>query len=83
MKRKYDATVITGEYQNNAGETKKRYLTIGSVLERGDGSLCMKLEAVPVNFDGWINFYTPKLKELGEKIGKIPTRSEMEDEIPF
>ena len=60
MKKVYDAVVVTGEYEDrNTGEKKKRYLNVGVVLQ-GDKGLSLKLEALPVNFNGWINFYEPK-----------------------
>lgn len=62
MKKVYDAVVVTGEYEDRNGQKKKRYLNVGVVLE-GDKGLSLKLEALPVNFNGWINFYEPKERE--------------------
>ena len=62
MRKVYDAVVVTGEYEDRNGQKKKRYLNVGVVLE-GDKGLSMKLEALPVNFNGWINFYEPKRRE--------------------
>jgi hypothetical protein len=64
MEKVYDAVVVTGEYQDSSGQTKKRYMNVGVVL-KGDKGLSLKLEAVPVNFNGWINFYEPKPRENG------------------
>ena len=61
MKKKYDAVVVTGKYMQN-GVEKKRYMTVGVVLE-GDKGMSLKLEALPIGFDGWINFYEPKPKQ--------------------
>lgn len=88
MTKKYDATVKTGTYQDKQGETKGRYLTIGAVFERDDGSLCMKLDAIPAhNFDGWINFYAPDFKKAKESVEvtrpKATLRDELEDDLPF
>ena len=64
LKKKYDCVAVTGEYQDRDGNTKKRYLNIGSVLEREVGSLCQKIDALPIGTDwllnGWVNFYPPK-----------------------
>lgn len=84
MKKIKDATVITGKYQKD-GKEKNKYLTVGAVFQRDDGSMCMKLEALPVTFDGWINFYEPDFKKIKETVGK-PNRlnAPIEDEeIPF
>jgi len=35
--KKYDICAVTGEYTNSQGETKKRYLNVGAVLDSGDG----------------------------------------------
>lgn len=68
MKRTHDVTVTTGYYIDANGATKGRYQKIGSLLERDDGSLCFKLEALPIGtvsdkdgnekpFNGWCNCY--------------------------
>jgi hypothetical protein len=63
MKKVYDAVAVIGEYKNKQGETKKNYLTVGTVFQNDDGTMSLKLNAVPVSFSGWINFYVPKEKE--------------------
>lgn len=60
MKKIYDAVCTIGEYTNKSGEKKKRYLTVGSVLQNDEGAISLKLDAMPTNFNGWINFYVPK-----------------------
>ncbi len=37
MAKKYDAVIAVGSYTNAAGETKKRYLNIGAVMESENG----------------------------------------------
>ena len=37
MAKKYDLCVVTGEYQNQQGETKKQYKNIGAVLSNDNG----------------------------------------------
>lgn len=53
MKRKYDA-VYTEKYTDKDGTEKKKYTNVGTVLEREDGTLCMKF------LGSWVNFYEPK-----------------------
>lgn len=80
MGLKYEATV-TQRYEQN-GEEKKRYIRVGAVFETAKG-LSLKLDAVPVNFDGWIQFYVPKPKDAA-KPDTDPTNGEdTAGDIPF
>lgn len=93
MKKIKDASAVVGKYTDNDGKEKNRYLTIGALFERDDGSFTMKLEAVPVGtgFNGWVNFYDPKAKDGTVSTAPIkqPTvaapkaGSLVDDEIPF
>ena len=47
----------TGTYTDRNGQEKRRYLTVGKLFQRDDGSMSMKIDAIPVNFDGWLNAY--------------------------
>jgi len=51
------AVATIGKYTDKTGAEKNQYLTVGKLLEREDGSLCLKLDAIPVNFTGWLSFY--------------------------
>jgi hypothetical protein len=42
---------------------KTRYLTCRRRISKAIKAIRLKLEALPVNFDGWINFYEPKARE--------------------
>lgn len=59
MAKKFDVVAITGKYTNASGEEKSRYMNIGAVIETKNG-LSLKLEAVPVGWDGWAGLYEPK-----------------------
>lgn len=37
MPKKYDLCVVTGEYQNRDGETKKQYKNIGCIMQNDNG----------------------------------------------
>lgn len=63
MKKTHDAVYAGEKYTDRDGNEKTRYVNIGALMQRDDGSLTMKLEAVPVGFNGWINFYEPKPKD--------------------
>lgn len=62
MSKKYEVTAITGKYTDRDGKEKSRYLTIGAVIETKNGPM-LKLEAVPVGWDGWAYLNEPKPRE--------------------
>jgi len=65
MKRTHDAVYAGEKYTDREGNEKTRYINVGSLFERDDGSLTAKLESIPVNFNGWISFYVPKDRQQG------------------
>lgn len=65
MAVKYDAAVVTGTYTDKNGNEKAQWTNVGRVIEK-DGKLSMKLDVVPVGFDGWIKFFEPKQRD-GQK----------------
>jgi len=76
MSRKiYDAVATVGEYKNSQGETKKRYVTVGSVFENDEGQLSLKLDAIPVgsNWSGWVSFYEPKQRDAAPQQSRPAT----------
>lgn len=62
MSKKYDVVAVTGTYKDRDGNDKRRYLTIGAVLETKNG-FQLKLEAVPVGWDGWAYLNEPKPRQ--------------------
>lgn len=63
MKKIQDAVFAGEKYTASNGEEKTRYINMGVLFQRDDGSLTMKLESIPVSFNGWINFYEPKPRD--------------------
>ena len=57
MKRVKKLVAVAGSYTSADGQERKRYHNCGFVLERADGSRAMKVDSVPVNWDGWLNEY--------------------------
>jgi len=60
-----NATIVTGQYQDNQGQNKKSYLTIGTLFIYQDGGMSLKLDAMPTNGQN-INFYPRKAKEQNQ-----------------
>ena len=90
MAKLYDVRAVTGEYEKD-GETKKRYTTIGAVLETKSGGMMIKLDVLPTNWEGFAYLNEP-LPPKGSQSGSggdiAPTDSEAgieitSDLIPF
>lgn len=73
---KYEVSAKTGEYQDKEGNTKAQYIRMGVVIE-GPKGLSLKLESIPVNWDGWAYLNTPKPK------GDYAAKTKNTDDIPF
>lgn len=92
MKVTHDAVYAGEKYTDREGNEKTRFINVGKLFTRDDGSLTLKLDSVPVGFNGWINFYEPKDKE-GDGKTERPRRGggganqarggDPGDEIPF
>lgn len=61
-KKIFDAVATTGTYTDRQGNDKKRYVTVGAVLEDDKGRMSLKIESLPVGgeWNGWVSFFTPK-----------------------
>ena len=75
MKKTHDAVYAGEKYTDRDGNEKTRYLNVGALFQRDDGSQTMKLESLPIGFSGWINFYEPKDREQGAQQGR-PARQQ-------
>jgi hypothetical protein len=78
--------VVYAEKYTSGGEEKTRYTNCGALLERDDGSLTLKLEAIPVGFTGWLNCYDPKPRDGEQRQERSrPQRSQQDDpeDLPF
>lgn len=94
MKKTHDAVYAGEKYFDREGNEKTRYINVGALFTRDDGSMTMKLESVPIGFTGWINFYVPKPRdgEQPQRQGR-PQRTAapathdadapIDDDIPF
>ena len=58
----YEVIATTGTYTNKQGEEKKRWQKIGVVMQ-GKSGLTLKMESVPVGWDGWATLAEPRQKE--------------------
>ena len=67
LKKTHDAVYGGEKYTDKNGDEKTRFINVGSLFQRDDGSQTMKLESIPVGFNGWISFYEPKPKDGQDK----------------
>lgn len=84
MTKKYDVVAVTGKYQAQDGSEKNRYLNIGAVISTKNGFM-LKLEAVPVGWDGWAYLNEPKARdEQPARAAKpAPKIDDVDGDIPF
>jgi hypothetical protein len=78
---KYEVTAITGKYTNKSGEEKNRYTKVGVIVETKNGPM-LKLESVPLQWDGWAYLNEPKTQEERQQ-SKGGSVGDMESDIPF
>lgn len=61
----HKVVATAGSYTDKDGNEKKRYVDMGVVMETKNGPM-LKLEAIPVGWDGWAYLNDPKPREEGE-----------------
>lgn len=68
--RTHDVTATIGEYKNAQGETKKRYINVGSAFTDEQGRVSIKMDAVPVSpeWSSWLSLYP--VEDRGGKGGQ-------------
>ncbi len=64
-----DACISDGEYQKD-GQTKKKWMKIGTVVQQDSGSLSMHLPL----FDRWVNIF-PKQQNQGQQQQQPPQQN--------
>lgn len=76
-----------GSYTDREGNEKTRWQKCGILIEK-DGKLSIKLESLPVGFDGWLSCFEPRQDDKPQR-QSAPRRQDdgsvggMESDIPF
>jgi hypothetical protein len=85
MAIKYYVKAAISEYTDQAGQSKKRYNTIGIVTETKKGDLMMKLEMIPLLGlkDGTLWFYLNVPEDKPEGKQSSPSLDHIDEDIPF
>jgi hypothetical protein len=63
MAVKYDVICKNGSYTDKTGAEKTKWLKAGICMETKQGGLAIKLESLPVGFDGWLTLSEPKARD--------------------
>ena len=89
MAIKYELIAKSGTYKDQAtGEDKTRWVKCGVVMDTRQNGLAAKIESLPVNWDGWLNFSEPKQRDNfkakgDDEMPKEKQGSLEDDAIPF
>lgn len=87
MRKTHDAVFAGEKYTDRDGNEKTRFINMGALFQRDDGSMCAKIESIPVGFTGWVSFYEPRDKQQSERPQRpqrsAPPADEPNDDIPF
>lgn len=82
--RVYDV-VYGRRFTTSSGEEKTKWINCGAIIKTKNG-LSLKLESIPVEFNGWLSLFEPKADDAK---GRAPYAASgdadpnIEDRIPF
>jgi len=84
MAIRYDAIAKNGTYTKD-GVEKNKWVKVGVVVDTKNGGLALKIEQLPVPFDGWLQLAEPKAKEQApsQDYTQAPSQQTIADDIPF
>jgi hypothetical protein len=83
MSNKLDVIAAVGEYTNAQGQTKKRFVKVGSAWDKGQQGFSIKLDTIPAgnDWDGWLTARVPL--ERQDKPRQAQQAPMDDDSIPF
>ena len=81
MSSKLDVIAVVGEYTNAQGQTKKRFVKVGSAWDKGQQGISIKPDTIPAGneWDGWLTARQPLERQAAPQ-ARTPVS---EDDIPF
>ncbi len=80
---KYDLIAGGEKFVDKEGKERRKNIHCGVVMENKYGGLSMKIESLPVDFDGWLNTREPKQKESAQNNSPPANFDDMESDVPF
>lgn len=78
---KYEVKTKNGTYKDRNGEEKTKWHQMGVCFENDKGQLSMKIDSIPVGFDGWVSLFEPKPRENVQNTTQ--NTAQISDDIPF
>jgi hypothetical protein len=82
MSTKLDLIAVVGEYTDAQGNNKKRFSKIGTLWDKGQQGISLKIDHIPVNWDGWLSA-KPPLEPRTPQRQAAPAMPDIDEEIPF
>lgn len=82
MAVEYEVTAVTGKYTDRDGNEKNRYAKLGVILQTKNG-FALKLETVPIGWDGWAYLNEPRTDEKPASQKPAPRMADLQDDPPF
>lgn len=88
MALRYEVKADAGEYKDAQGVMKRKYIKIGVVIDGKNGGFTLKLESIPVGWNGWAFLSEPEARgNRGAPQRAAPQRAappdDMDDDIQF
>ena len=84
---RYEVFTKNGTYKDSSGQEKNRWFRMGVCFQNDKGQLSIKIDGVPVNWDGWMSLMEPKPKQSGAgnpvSSGAGASEPDPLDDIPF
>lgn len=87
MALRYEVKADVGEYKDAQGVMKRKYIKIGVVIDGKNGGFTLKLESIPVGWNGWAFLSQPEARpNRGAPPRAAPSPAaadDIDDDIPF
>ena len=84
IKKIGNITAKIGEYQKD-GQTKGQYAKCGALFQGDDGRYSIKLDTIPLNFNGWLNVYQDEPSQQAPQQSSVPhsQANDFDSDTPF
>lgn len=79
---KLDLIAVVGEYTDAQGNPKKRFAKVGTLWDKGQQGISLKIDNIPVSWDGWLSA-KPPLEPRTPQRQAAPMPDDLDSEIPF